>query len=80
MKIDAYRKKFAKFHLEDNSQSYEEIDIKDGNIFVHLTQEEAIGLMQSLINQMVSKSPNVGRGEFYTDDNIYFSVAVEKFE
>jgi hypothetical protein len=44
--------------------------------FIHLSRDKAIELIESLSNQMIHDSPNVGRKEFYDDKGQYFSVAV----
>ena len=43
---------------------------------LHVTQDEAIALIQSLTNQILEKSPNSGRLETKLDDGSYFTVAV----
>ncbi len=43
--------------------------------FVEVSRKEAYYLVASLGQQLASRSPNVGRGEFQTDHG-YFTLAV----
>jgi len=45
--------------------------------FVHVTEREAIEIIQSLSSQLMAKSANVGRRESFTEDGKYFSIGVE---
>lgn len=47
-------------------------------VFVIMDKDEALILIQSLTNQMVSSIPNSGRLEQHAADGTYFSVAVKK--
>lgn len=45
---------------------------------VKVSPEEAMRLIKSLSNQMMKGSASVGREEFYTEDEEYFTIAVGK--
>lgn len=44
---------------------------------VLVSPEEAVRLIKSLSNQIIEKSPNIGREEFVTEGGEYFTIAVE---
>lgn len=44
--------------------------------WIRITREEAYGIISSLAEQMSKNSINVGRKEFATKDNEYFTVGV----
>jgi hypothetical protein len=50
----------------------------EAGMMLRVTEQEAIQLIQSLSNQLLSGSPNAGRTEFFTKHGNYFSVAVHK--
>jgi len=54
--------------------------MSEPGMMLQLNPDEALALIQSLSAQLVSKSPNTGRTEFRTEDNEYFSVAVQQPE
>lgn len=49
-------------------------------VFVKVSESEAINLISSLSEQISRKDSNAGREEVYTDDGIYFSIAVVNFK
>ncbi len=49
---------------------------KPDGYMLSVTTEEAHKLISSLALQMFHESSNTGRTEFYTDDGLYLSVAV----
>ncbi len=50
---------------------------KEKIIFVHVTPDEALSLIQSLSSQLCNKNNCSGRLESYTDKGEYFSIAVD---
>lgn len=50
---------------------------KPDGYMLSVTTEEAHKLISSLALQMFHESSNTGRTEFYTDDGLYLSVAVD---
>lgn len=50
---------------------------KPDGFMLSLTTEEAHQLIASLANQLADESANSGRVESYTEDGLYFSVAVD---
>lgn len=52
----------------------------DDMVFVKVSESEAINLISSLSEQISKKNSNSGREEVYTDDGIYFSIAVVNFK
>lgn len=54
----------------------EDIEIKNGNIIIRVSPEEAYKIIKSLSSQLVSQSPNNGREEMYTNKGEYVSIAV----
>jgi len=54
----------------------EEGDVSGTIVFVD--RDEALRIIKSLAQQMVMKSANTGREEFYTEDGDYFTIAVHK--
>ena len=49
---------------------------KPDGFMLSVTTEEAYELISSLTIQMLNKNSNAGRTEFFTDDGLYFSTAV----
>ena len=56
------------------------VDLKDGTVFINITQKEAIRLIKSLSSQIVANSSNVDRVESYDDYDNYFSIGVDSNE
>jgi hypothetical protein len=52
----------------------------DGMVFVRVSESEAINIISSLSEQISRKNSNAGREESYTNDGIYFSIAVVDFK
>ena len=50
---------------------------KDKTCIVFVDKDEAVRIIKSLAHQMVSQNVNVGREEFQTDEDEYFTIAVE---
>ena len=46
-------------------------------IVVYINPNEAYRLVAGLMKQLQERNPNSGRVEFLTEDNEYFSVAVD---
>ena len=44
--------------------------------WLRLTEDEAISVIHSLTSQLQSRSPNVGRTEYTTTNDEYFTIAV----
>ena len=51
---------------------------KNNGVFVRMTPDEALLLIESLAAQMVHRDPNGHRQEFYSDNGIYFTIAVHE--
>jgi hypothetical protein len=51
--------------------------LKDKGLFVHVTENEALGIIKSLTTQILDKSTNTGRLESHTEDGAYFSIGVD---
>ena len=49
---------------------------KPDGFMIAVTTDEAYRLMASIANQLHGKSGNVDREEFFSEDGLYFSVAV----
>jgi len=49
---------------------------KEKGFYLRVTEREAQRLIQSLIGQIVAKSPNVDRLENYTNKGEYVTIAV----
>lgn len=45
---------------------------------VFVNKEEAVRIIKSLAHQMMMKSSNSGREEFYTEDGDYFTITVKE--
>ena len=45
---------------------------------IFVKKDEAIRLIKSLAHQMMNQDVNTGREEFQTDEDEYFTIAVEK--
>jgi len=50
---------------------------KDKTCIVFVDKDEAVRIIKSLAHQMVNQNVNVGREEFQTDEDEYFTIAVE---
>lgn len=48
------------------------------DIVVFVNKEEAVRIIKSLAHQMMMKSSNTGREEFYTEDVECFTIAVKE--
>ena len=72
MKINVYSNKNI------STGKYVDINIDGGNVFIEVSQQEAISLIYSLSAQIKNRSPNMGRLESYDDKGIYFSIAVNE--
>ena len=48
------------------------------DIVVFVNKEEAVRIIKSLAHQMMKKSSNTGREEFQTEDEEYFTIAVQE--
>ncbi len=70
-----------KINIIDKSRNKrsKDITLKDGMIFVHLEESEAINLIRSLSTQISKRDPNSERLESYTQEGTYFSIAVTDF-
>ena len=67
--------------MKGRDKKQKEIKISgDGMVFVKVSESEAINLISSLSEQISRKDSNAGREEVYTDDGIYFSIAVVNFK
>jgi len=55
------------------------IKLSQGLIAVHVTEEEAVRLIQSLSGQIAKKDPNSEREESITEEGTYFSIFVTNF-
>lgn len=42
-----------------------------------VSRDEAIAIIASLSSQIISKSPNVGRKEFVSEDGVYIDIFVK---
>lgn len=51
---------------------------KDKTCIIFVKKDEAIRLIKSLAHQIMNQDVNVGREEFQTDEDEYFTIAVEK--
>lgn len=47
-------------------------------LFLRVTKQEALRLIQSLSAQLVANNANVGREEMFTKDGTYVSIGVEQ--
>lgn len=63
-----------------NSKKSKSVKLKDGIIFLHVTEDEAIDLIRSLSTQISSKNGNGERLETYTVEGHYFSISVGNFK
>ncbi len=60
-----------------NILKYKDNDGKRQCYFVKVSSQEALRIVESLTRQILARSPNVGRVEFYTRPECeYFSIAV----
>ncbi len=57
-----------------------DVKLKDGTVFVQVSEKEAIDLIYSLSAQISGKNPNSQRLESYDKNGIYFSIAVTEFK
>ena len=67
--------------MKGRDKKQKEIKISgDGMVFVRVSESEAINIISSLSEQISRKNSNAGREESYTNDGIYFSIAVVDFK
>jgi len=67
--------------MKGRGKKQKEIKISgDGMVFVKVTESEAINIISSLSEQISRKNSNAGSEEYYTNDGIYFSIAVVDFK
>jgi len=70
-----------KIHIVNkrNSKHPKDIKLEDGLIFIVVTEEEAISLIQSMSSQISYKDKDSGRIEFHSKEGIRFSIVVSDF-
>ena len=51
---------------------------KSNGLFLRMSHDEALMLIESLAAQMVRNDPNSERQEFYAEDGTFFTIAVHK--
>ena len=49
---------------------------KDKTCIVFVDKDEAIRIIKSLAHQIMMRSSNTGREEFFTEEEEYFTIAV----
>lgn len=65
---------------KSSSKKQKEVILKNGMVFVHVTEDEAISLIASLSHQIEQKNPNSGRLESFDERGTYFSIGVDNFK
>lgn len=61
-----------------NSKKPKDVKLKDGMLFIHVSDREAISIAQSLLTQIKNNDANSGRVEHYDENGTYFSIGVTR--